>query len=106
MAHVFGDSAVGGIHARLEPPPPLRMDPFMGRAVVVNRVGTPLGRALGLLNYVNKLNSVHTHLRAQRFHERPGLRRKRLKSERWRKRFLVSFKHVVGKIQHMKSQGW
>ena len=106
LANVIGGTGQGGLHARLEAPLPMRMDPFMGRAVVVNRTAQPLARALGLLNTVLKSNMVRKQVNMQKFHERPGLKRKRLKSERWRQRFMVSFRHVVGKVRQMKSQGW
>ncbi|CAF9931478.1 MAG: hypothetical protein GOMPHAMPRED_005920 [Gomphillus americanus] len=106
LANVIGGTVQGGLHARLEAPLPMRMDPFMGRAVVVNRTAQPLARALGLLNTVLKSNMVRKQVNMQKFHERPGLKRKRLKSERWRQRFMVSFRHVVGKVRQMKSQGW
>lgn len=51
-------------------------------------------------------NSVRKDAQRQRFHERPGLRRKRLKSERWRKRFKEAFKGTVAKVVALKRQGW
>ena len=42
----------------------------------------------------------------QRFHERGGLRRKRLKSQRWRARFLVAFRSVVHRVRNLAKKGW
>lgn len=91
---------------RLEPPPPVRMDAYMGRAQTVDPDRLPLGRALGYMKQKLMVEQVKATLRAQRFHERPGLRRKRLKSERWRKRFMEGFRHMVVKVKKMKAQGW
>ena len=42
----------------------------------------------------------------QRFHEREGLKRKRLRNERWRRRFKEGFQRAVGRVVGMKRQGW
>jgi small subunit ribosomal protein MRP21 len=42
----------------------------------------------------------------QRFHERPGLKRKRLRRERWRRRFKVTFKKICARVTHLTKQGW
>lgn len=51
-------------------------------------------------------NRVRREATAQRFHERPGLKRKRLKSLKWRERFLDSFKATLNRVQDLRSQGW
>ena len=65
-----------------------------------------LGRGLIYLNSICSQNKVKSDFNRQRFHERPGLKRKRLKSERWRKRFMLGFKGMVYKVQDMKRKGW
>ncbi|KAI9152211.1 ribosomal protein S21 [Paramyrothecium foliicola] len=42
----------------------------------------------------------------QKFHERKGLKRKRLASERWRARFRQGFKATVERVMELKRQGW
>ena len=42
----------------------------------------------------------------QRFHERGGLKRKRLRRERWRRRFMEGFKGTVGRVKGLRNQGW
>ena len=78
----------------------------MGRAQVVDSQRLPLAPAFGMLKQKLVYEKVRPTARAQRFHERLGMRRKRLKSERWRKRFLEGFRHMVVKVKKMKAQGW
>ncbi|MCJ1370628.1 hypothetical protein MMC20_001841 [Loxospora ochrophaea] len=85
----------------------IRLDAFVGRSVEVKRgEGRDLGRALRFLDIKLAANKVKTDFYRQRFHERPGLKRKRLKSERWRKRFKEGFRATVAKVQKMRRQGW
>ena len=58
------------------------------------------------LNTSIRVNRVKTDHIRQRFHERPGLKRKRLKSERWRRSFKTGFQEMVGKIKDMRKKGW
>jgi Ribosomal protein S21 len=51
-------------------------------------------------------NKVPQTFNRQRFHERPGLKRKRLKSERWRARFKRNFKAICGRVGDFTKQGW
>ena len=91
---------------RLDPrPPPLRLDAFMGRAQPVKQ-GQALWQAMRYLDINLASNRVRADLNYQRFHERPGLKRKRLKSQRWRRRFKEGFKAMVSKVQRMRNQGW
>ena len=88
-------------------PPPIRLDAFIGRSEEVDPGrGLDLGRALKKLEVKCSYNNVRGDGQRQRFHERPGLKRKRLKSERWRKRFKEGFQAVVAKVQDMRNKGW
>ncbi|MCJ1283084.1 hypothetical protein MMC26_002411 [Xylographa opegraphella] len=88
-------------------PPPIRLDAFIGRSEEVDPDrGLDLGRALKKLETKCSYNNVRGDVARQRFHERPGLKRKRLKSERWRKRFKEGFRAVVAKVQDMRNRGW
>ena len=82
----------------------IRSRPSLGRSVDVGPTG--VARALQVLAYQLRDNNVRNDQRRQRFHERPGLKRKRLKSERWRKRFMIAFKATLKKVNEMRSKGW
>ena len=89
------------------PPAPVRLDAFIGRSEEVDPMkGVDLARALRKLEIKCAYNNVRQDFNKQRFHERPGIKRKRLKSQRWRKRFKEGFKAVVSKVQHMRMRGW
>lgn len=81
--------------------------PSVGRTVAVdpNR-GMDVGRAFRSLEINCARNKVRADFNKQRFHERPGLKRKRLRSERWRRRFREGFKGMVKMVSSMKKQGW
>lgn len=50
-------------------------------------------------------NSISRDAVAQRFYERPGIKKKRLRRERFRRRFKESFKRMVNTVLEMKRQG-
>lgn len=85
----------------------VRSRPAVGRTIeVVPEKGVDFGRALRNLDISCSLNRVKLDLSRQRFHERPGMKRKRLKSERWRKMFKESFKATVMRVREMRRKGW
>ncbi|KAI9799476.1 MAG: hypothetical protein M1833_003998 [Piccolia ochrophora] len=88
-------------------PPPIRLSPALGRSVAMEgERGRDLGRALTLLNIRCAQEVIKGDSMQQRFHERPGKKRKRIKSATWRKSFLKGFRDVVYKVQDMKRKGW
>ncbi|KAG8629721.1 hypothetical protein KVT40_001340 [Elsinoe batatas] len=88
-------------------PLPVRLGPNLGRTVKVNPGrNMDVGRAFRQLDILCSRNKVRADFNRQRFHERPGLRRKRLKRERWRKHFKDGFKGMVALVKKMKKQGW
>jgi small subunit ribosomal protein MRP21 len=88
-------------------PPPVRLDAYIGRSEEVDpSKGVDLSTALRRLGIKLAYNNVRGDFIRQRFHERPGLKRKRLKSERWRRRFKEGFQAVCKKVQKMRRQGW
>lgn len=89
--------AVRTIHSRPSVGRTIELDP--GR-------GVDLARGLQRLQAQLNVNKVRSDQQRQRFHERPGLKRKRLKGERWRKRFKQGFIAIVEKVQQMRKQGW
>lgn len=79
--------------------------PCLGRAIDIKQ-RTDLARSFFLLNRLVRTNRIKLDQRMQRFHERPGVRRKRLQRERWRARFKDNFRNAVEKIRTMKRMGW
>lgn len=91
--------------------PKLRSAATVGRTVFVKDRVTPTSAptatvAFRVLDRLVKDQKVRNKYHSQRFHERPGLRRKRLKSERWRARFKAGFKATVSRVLELKKQGW
>lgn len=87
--------------------PSIKLNASVGRTVAVDSSrGMDVGRAFRTLDAAITRNQVRKHARLQRFHERPGMKRKRLKSERWRRRFKEGFRQMVKRVQGMKAQGW
>ncbi|KAH7047612.1 hypothetical protein B0J12DRAFT_667590 [Macrophomina phaseolina] len=92
----------------VEPPDPStlpRLGPMVGRSVPI-RDNMDLAKGLRQLDIICARNRVRQDFNKQRFHERPGLKRKRLASERWRRRFMEGFKATVSRVQYLKRQGW
>lgn len=83
-----------------------RLRPSIGRTVHIDKTKIDLARGLGLLNLRVRVNKVSQDLTRQRFHERPGLKRKRLRRERWRARFKDGFKATCKRVQDLARQGW
>lgn len=88
-------------------PAPMRLNPSLGKTVMVdaNR-GRDVGRAFRMLDSLVGRNQIKTELLRQRYHERPGLKRKRLKMARWRRRFKDGFVAMVNRVHEMKKMGW
>ena len=85
----------------------IKSRPSLGRTIEVDTArGRHLGRALKMLQVQCNINNVMRDHAAQRFYERPGLKRKRLKSERWRARFKAGFHAMVEKVKAMRRKGW
>ena len=88
-------------------PAPMKLGPTLGRTVHVdNQRGIDVARAFRSMEIQVARNSVRKEFARQKFHERPGKKRKRLHSERWRKRFKLGFKATVKRVLKMKKQGW
>ena len=85
----------------------IRSRPTIGRTIEVNQEGGQhVAGALRRLEILCAVNKIRNDQYRQRFHERPGLKRKRLKSERWRKLFKGSFRMTVARVQEMRRKGW
>ncbi|KAL5117126.1 hypothetical protein ACEQ8H_004951 [Pleosporales sp. CAS-2024a] len=84
-----------------------RLTPTYGRRVELDPLrGRDLIRGIGMLGGLMQRNRVKSDTIKQRFHERPGLRRKRLNSERWRKRFKIGFKTITKRVTELTAKGW
>jgi len=79
-----------------------RTGPTAGRTVEVT---SDLSSAFTRLRTIIAQNKLRIDQREQRFHVRPSLKRKRLKSLRHRKRFKDAFKRLVGIAMDMKRKG-
>ncbi|RYP70674.1 hypothetical protein DL771_005278 [Monosporascus sp. 5C6A] len=87
------------------PKPTMRLVPRLGRTVHVS-MNVDVARSFKILAIQVAQNRIRQDFQYQRFHERPGLKRKRLKSERWRKRFKKGFKETVRRVRELTKQGW
>ncbi|KAF2002368.1 hypothetical protein P154DRAFT_521166 [Amniculicola lignicola CBS 123094] len=84
-----------------------RLGPSRGRTVELDPArGRDLVRGIGMLGSLLARNKVRADFMKQRYHERPGLKRKRLNSERWRARFKVGFNSVVMRVSELTKKGW
>ena len=89
------------------PQAPMKLGPTLGRTVHVDKDrGLDVARAFRTMEIQVARNAVRRDFNKQRFYERPGMKRKRLKSERWRKRFKESFQAAVKRVLKMRKQGW
>lgn len=85
----------------------IKSRPSVGRTVDVDPIrGVDVGTALRSLNALCTKNNVFRDFSQQRFHERPGLKRKRLKSVRWRRFFREGFRTAVNRVKEMRRRGW
>lgn len=82
-----------------------RLRPVVGRTVEL-RGQIDVARGLALLGTRMSHNRVKHEFNKQRFHERGGLRRKRLRMERWRVRFKDGFKATCSRVRVLAKQGW
>jgi ribosomal protein S21 len=99
----FGSDMISpiGITGNMQLP---KMGPTAGRSIPV--LNGDLSGAINQMKAAMSKNNVKHDWRAQRFHERPGLKRKRLRRERHRARFKEGFKRMVNVIIGMKAKGY
>jgi hypothetical protein len=84
-----------------------RLNPTYGRTVDLDASrGRDIVRGIGMLGSLMARNKVKSDFNKQRFHERGGLKRKRLNSERWRARFKQGFRDVTGRVMELTRKGW
>ncbi|KAL2153517.1 hypothetical protein VTH82DRAFT_4672 [Thermothelomyces myriococcoides] len=85
--------------------PELRLRPSTGRTIPI-KGNVDVARGFRLLQRVVSQNKLRAHVRLTRFHERPALKKKRLRSERWRERFKNGFRATINRVMELKAQGW
>lgn len=84
-----------------------RLNPTYGRTVELDASrGRDIVRGIGMLGSLMARNKVKSDFNKQRFHERGGLKRKRLASERWRARFKKGFRDVTDRVTELTRKGW
>jgi small subunit ribosomal protein MRP21 len=84
-----------------------RLNPTYGRQVELDvSRGRDLVRGIGMLGSLMQRNRIRYEMNKQRFHERGGLKRKRLNSERWRNRFKKGFTEVTRRVSELTGKGW
>jgi ribosomal protein S21 len=85
----------------------IHVKPRTGRSVVVDpKKADDLGAKLRSLEYLCVRNRVKADFNMQKFHERPGLKRKRLASQRWRRNFRGRLNGVISRVNDLRVQGW
>lgn len=88
-------------------PAPMRLNPMTGRTVFVDPArGVDVAKAFKQLDVMCNQRGIKRELRAQMFHERPGLKRKRLRSQRWRGRFRKLHAAMLSRASSMRKMGW
>ena len=102
---IMSEMSFGALSIPKKPRIPMRLTPSTGRSVAIG-TGIDVARGLRLLEQSCARNKVRSDFTSQRFHERPGLKKKRLRRQRWRKRFMEGFKATVGRVKQLKQQGW
>ncbi|KAI1300564.1 hypothetical protein F5Y03DRAFT_385898 [Xylaria venustula] len=83
----------------------LRLVPRTGRTVHVGN-NVDVARSFKLLAVQIGQNKLRREFQLQKFHERPGMKRKRLRSERWQSRFKKGFKATISRVRELTAQGW
>lgn len=108
-----GDYAAQNLITLVDPvsQPKVHTKAVSGRTVFIKPRISPTSSpnpavALRLLERLCRDQKIKQKYHSQKFHERPGLRRKRLKSSRWRARFKKGFQATVGRVLELKRQGW
>jgi hypothetical protein len=91
--------------------PQIRTKSVVGRTIFIRDRATATsahspGQAFRMLNRLTKQQHIKNKYHSQKFHERNGMRKKRLRSERWRARFKKGFKACVTRTLELKKQGW
>jgi len=88
------------------PRKPLILNASTGRSISVATGNIDVSRGFRMLEQSCARNRVKNNFMQQRFHERGGLKRKRLRRERWRRKFMEGFRSAVDRVKALRKQGW
>lgn len=108
LSRYRSNNYAGGSAQAAMPKLVIRAVPKTGRTVHLganNWVQTP-ERAFEVLHIQLVQNKIPGTAVAQRFYERPGLRKKRVRRSRWRARFKRGFNNTIIRVQELVRQGW
>ncbi|CAI6337688.1 unnamed protein product [Periconia digitata] len=84
-----------------------RLDPSYGRTIELDPSrNRDLVRGISMLGALVTRNRIRSDMTAQKYHERPGLKRKRLASQRWRNKFKQGFQTVTARVMELTRKGW
>ena len=84
-----------------------RLSATYGRTVdIAPGTHRDLVQGVGMLTALVVRNNIRSDFLRQKFHERPGLKRKRLASQRWRARFKTGFHQVTSRVTELTRKGW
>ncbi|KAJ2896921.1 mito ribosomal protein S21 [Zalerion maritima] len=101
------NSFEGNMGETKRPGPFFRRRPETGTMVQIKPSGKwDLLRALSSVNVAVRLNQIKWQSIRQREHERPGLKRKRMRGVRWRKLFSEGYKNTVKRANALAKMGW
>lgn len=86
---------------------PIHLSARSGRTLDVDPgKANDLGAKMRQLDGLVARNRIRNDFQKQRYHERGGMKRKRLKSERWRTRLKNEFRKTVLRVQALRKKGW
>ncbi|KAG6006839.1 hypothetical protein E4U21_006646 [Claviceps maximensis] len=115
IADIISDKAskYGSTHGIQNPldRPNVRTKAVVGRTVFIKdrlaQQSAPTATvAIRVLDRLCRDQKIKNKYHSQKFHERKGLKKKRLTSQRWRARFKTGFKAAVNRVLELKRQGW
>jgi hypothetical protein len=86
---------------------PKHLSPRTGRTFDVTRPSqSELTTRMNQVTMICMANKVAQMERRGKFHERPGIKRKRVRREKWRSKFAKRFGAICGRVKWLSSQGW
>lgn len=101
----FMKATSAALNPPLAPRVEMRLSPRTGRTIDI-KSNIDLSRGIRMLEASCGLNKVRHDHTNQRFHERGGMKRKRLRRQRWRNNFMEGFRGIVSRVKELKNQGW
>lgn len=84
---------------------PLRLTSSTGRSIAIHG-HVDVARGFQLMERTCMQNGIKRDFQSQRYHERRGIKKKRLRGLRWRRRFMEGFRATIQKVVKYRKQGW